>query len=86
MITAVYWEDLGFTPEDQFSYPELLYSVPQSVQTNVSIQPRQLPTISIPVHYSSFTLPNSTVTELMTALLNHKQRSEEHTSELQSPR
>jgi hypothetical protein len=74
MITAVYEEDLGFTPEYQLSYLEVFYSVPQSVQSNASIQPWQIPTTSIPIHYSSIILRfNRTVTELMQALLNFKQ-------------
>jgi alcohol dehydrogenase class IV len=37
------WEDLECTPEDQLSYPEVFYGLPQSLQANAgtvpSIQP-----------------------------------------------
>jgi hypothetical protein len=49
--------------------------VPQSVQANASIRPWQIPTISIPIHYSSNILPfNRTVTELMTAAVKSKEK------------
>jgi hypothetical protein len=39
MIHAVYWENLGFTPEDQLYYAQVFYGVPHSLPANVGIVP-----------------------------------------------